>query len=124
MLSIHIARFRLELLYYTQLMDVSRLKGTNSNNHQQLHQIDLVVHNKLDLVEVVLDKVLVGSLDLVEVVLVKVFVGSLDLELVGQILVVAVVEELVGSYLVEHQMLVLLAQQCIVALLGLVLLEQ
>ena len=76
-------------------MDVSRLKGTNSNNHQQLYQIDLVVHNRLDLVEVDLDKVLVGIL---------------DLELVDQILVVAVVEALVGSHLVEHQRLALLAQ--------------
>ena len=82
-------------MYYTLSTDVSRLKGTNSNNHQQLFQIDLVVHNRLDLVEVDLDKVLVGIL---------------DLELVGQILVVAVVEALVGSRLVEHQRLVLLVQ--------------
>ena len=115
-------------MYYTQPMDVSRLKGTNSNNHQQLHQIDLVVHNKLDLVEVVLDKALAGSLDLVEVAQDKVLAGSLgpelDLALVDQIQVVAVVEVLVGSYLVEHQILALLGQQCIVALLVLVLLAQ
>ena len=61
----------------------------------QRHLVEQVVHNKLDLVEVVLDKVLAGSL---------------DLGLVDQILVVAVVEALVGSYLVERQMLVLLAQ--------------
>ena len=83
-------------MYYTLSTDVSRLKGTNSNNHQQLFQIDLVVHNRLDLVEVDMDKVLVGIL---------------DLELVDQILVVAVVEALVGSYLVEHQRLALLEQQ-------------
>ena len=86
-------------MYYTLSTDVSRLKGTNSNNHQQLFQIDLVVHNRLDLVEVDLDKVLVGILDL-----------ELALELVDQILVVAVVEALVGSHLVEHQRLALLAQ--------------
>ena len=61
----------------------------------QRHLVEQVVHNRLDLVEVVLDKVLAGSL---------------DLGLVDQILVVAVVEALVGSYLVERQMLVLLAQ--------------
>ena len=76
----------------------------------QRHLVGQVVHNRLDLVEVVLDKVLAGRLDL-----------ELDLEMVDQILVVAVVEVLVGSYLVVHQMLVLLAQQCIVALLVLVL---
>ena len=61
----------------------------------QRHLVEQVVHNRLDLVEIVLDKVLAGSL---------------DLGLVDQILVVAVVEALVGSYLVERQMLVLLAQ--------------
>ena len=65
----------------------------------QKRLVEQVVHNRLDLVEVVLDKVLAGSLDL-----------ELDLGLVDQILVVAVVEALVGSYLVERQMLVLLAQ--------------
>ena len=79
----------------------------------QRHLVEQVVHNRLDLVDVVLDKVLVGSLDL-----------ELDPEPVDQILVAAVVEVLAGSYLVEHQMLVLLAQQCSVALLVLVLLEQ
>ena len=60
------------------------------------------MHNRLDLVEVEvdLDKGLVGILDL-----------ELDLELVDQILVVAVVEALVGSRLVEHQRLVLLEQR-------------
>ena len=66
----------------------------------QRHLVGQVVHNRLDLVEVVLDKVLAGSLDL-----------ELDLEMVDQILVVAIVEVLAGSYLVEHQMFVLLAQQ-------------
>ena len=65
----------------------------------QRHLVEQVVHNRLDPVEVDLDKVLVGILDL-----------ELALELVDQILVVAVVEALVGSYLVEHQRLVLLEQ--------------
>ena len=79
----------------------------------QKRLVEQVVHNRLDLVEVDLVKGRVGSLEL-----------ELALELVDQILVVAVVEALVGSRLVEHQRMVLLAQHYIVALLAQVLLAQ
>ena len=68
-----------------QLLDVSKLRGTNSNNHQRLHQIDLVVLGKVD--QVGLGKELVGTqLDLVvgKLVVGKLVVGKLVVELAGR----------------------------------------
>ena len=48
------------LLDFLQPLDVSKLKGTNSSNHQRLHQIDLVGQDKVVLVD--LGKELVDKL--------------------------------------------------------------
>lgn len=57
-------------------MDVSKLKGTNSSNHQRLHQIDLVGQDKVVLVD--LGKELVDKL-------LESVVGRLAVELVGKL---------------------------------------
>ena len=92
------SRFLVDFL----LLGEPKQKRSMTRIHSWLDQrrlVEQVVHNRLDLVEVALDKVLVGNLDL-----------ELALERVDQILVVAVAEALVGSRLVEHQRLALLEQ--------------
>ena len=60
-----------------QLLDVSKLKGTNSNNHQLLDQIDLVELGKVDL-----GKALVGRQ--LELVVGELVVGMLVVVLAGR----------------------------------------